>query len=104
MKTIKSKKDFEKVFKGGRRINHPLVRLTVLPGKEGVSSRVAFVAAKRLGNAVYRNRCKRVLRAAVQQSNFPSTGYEVILFSTNKTAQASSLDVACALNKLVSKF
>lgn len=104
MKTIKSKRDFETVFKGGRRINHPLVRLTVLSVEEDVSSRVAFVAAKRLGNAVCRNRCKRVLRAALQQSNFPQTGYEVILFSTTKTAQASSQEVAQALEKLISKF
>lgn len=104
MKTIKSKRDFEAVFKGGRRINHPLVRVTVLPGEEGVSSKVAFVAAKRLGNAVYRNRCKRILRAAVQQSNLPPTGYEVILFSTNKTHEATSTEVAQALNKLITKF
>lgn len=52
METIKSKQDFEKVFQSGKRLNHRLVRLTVSPVEEGGRSRVAFVAAKRLGNAV----------------------------------------------------
>ena len=102
MKTIKSKRDFEKVFKGGKRVNHPLVRLCVLPCEDGVG-RVAFVAAKRLGNAVCRNRCKRVLRAAAAQAEFPPEGYEVILFSTNATRTASSTEVAAALAKLAKR-
>lgn len=100
METIKSKQDFERVFQSGKRLNHRLVRLTVSPVEEGGRSRVAFVAAKRLGNAVSRNRCKRVLRAAAQQAGFPLEGFEVILFSTPATRNASSTEVAEALAKL----
>lgn len=100
MKTIKSKRDFERVFRGGRRLNHPLVRLTVSPVEGDAGERLAFVAAKRIGNAVCRNRCKRVLRAAAAQAGFPPRGYEVILFATNATREASSVEVAAALRKL----
>ena len=104
METIKSKRDFEKVFRGGKRINHPLVRLSVTKSNEGTAARVAFVAPKRLGNAVCRNRCKRVLRAAAREADFPPAGYEVILFSTGATRTASSTEVARALSKLVRRL
>lgn len=104
METIKSKQDFERVFKGGKRLNHRLVRLCACKVAEGGEPRIAFVAAKRLGNAVHRNRCKRILRAAARSAGFPPVGYEVILFSTNATHGASSDEVASALDRLAKKL
>ena len=97
MKTIKSKQDFEKVFSRGKRVNHPLVRVTVLKRGDDEEGRVAFVAAKRLGNAVFRNRCKRVLRAAALSCELPRKGYDLILFSTKATHDVSSTEVSKAL-------
>lgn len=104
METIKSRAEFERVFRGGMRLNHPVVRMSVMRSDEGSPSRVAFVAAKRLGNAVYRNRCKRVLRAAAQQAGLPIEGRDVILFSTRKTHDATSTEVACALGSLMGRL
>ena len=75
METIKSKRDFEKVFRGGKRLNHPLVRLTVSPVEGDGVGRIAYVAAKKLGCAPHRNRCKRVLRAAAAEADFPPEGF-----------------------------
>ena len=102
METIKSKQDFEKVFRCGRRYGHSLVRVTVLRD-DGASGRVAFVAAKRLGNAVFRNRCKRVLRAAAREAGLPPKGADVLLFATPSTHDAKSSEVARALEKLLRK-
>lgn len=104
METIKSRVEFERVFRGGARLNHPVVRMSVMRSDEGSPSRVAFVAAKRLGNAVYRNRCKRVLRAAAQKAGFPLDGRQVILFSTRKTHDATSDEVARALHALAERI
>lgn len=102
MKTIKSKKEFEQVFSGGRRYSHPLVRATVL--REGPhAGRVAFVAPKRLGNAVFRNRCKRVLREAARSCGLPSDDADIILFATRATHDSSPDEVASALRKLMRK-
>ena len=100
MKTIKSKQEFEKVFSSGSRANHPLVRITYLK-TDKTGGKVAFVAAKRLGNAVYRNRCKRLLREAARMSGLPDTGWSVILFSTNKTHESAPDEIATALGKLL---
>ncbi|MDO4536559.1 MAG: ribonuclease P protein component [Coriobacteriales bacterium] len=103
METIKSKRDFEKVFTGGRRYGHPLVRATVLVENKETDGRVAFVAAKRLGNAVFRNRCKRVLREAARTCGLPANGADIILFATHKTHDASPLEVSAALEELLRK-
>lgn len=104
METIKSKKDFGRVFSGGKRVNHRLVRMTVLRLNEGGPARVAFVAPKRLGNAVFRNRCKRVLREAAREAGFPREGYEVIFFATQSTHDAHPHEVARAIESLMSRF
>ena len=101
MKTIKSRKEFERVFARGKRLNDPLLRIRVLKDDEGGLDKVAFVAPKRLGNAVFRNRCKRVLREAARECGLPRAGCDVILFATKETHDASSHQVANALERLL---
>lgn len=103
MKTIKSKRDFERVFSRGRRFNDRLLRIRVAASDEGAPSGVAFVAAKRLGNAVFRNRCKRVLREAARLCGLPGDGYDVLLFATSRTHDSSPEQVASSLRKLLKR-
>lgn len=104
METIKSKREFGRVFSGGKRANHRLVRMTVLRLNEGGPARVAFVAPKRLGNAVFRNRCKRVLREAAREADMPRDGFDVILFATRDTFDAHPHEVAQAIGSLMGRF
>lgn len=103
MRTIKSKRDFEKVFSRGKRANHRLVRMIVLED-ESVSGDVAFVAAKRLGNAVWRNRSKRVLREAARECGLDSHKGSFILFATRATHDSNPHDVSDALRALVKRM
>ena len=103
MRTIKSRGDFERVFSRGKCLNDSLLRVRVLPTGEGTPGRVAFVAAKRLGNAVFRNRCKRVLREAARICELPREGFDVILFSTGATHDSSPESVAVSLRRLLKK-
>lgn len=103
MKTIKSKRDFERVFSRGRRFNDQLLRIRVAASDEGAPSGVAFVASKRLGNAVFRNRCKRVLREAARLCGLPGDGYDVLLFATSRTHDSSPEQVASSLRKLLKR-
>ena len=89
------------MFTQGRRYNHPLIRMVICDStSEGDPGRVAFAAAKRLGNAVVRNRSKRVLREAARACGLPIAGHEVILFATPKTRTSSPADMATALASL----
>lgn len=101
MRTIKSHQDFERVFSEGKRFNHPLVRMVVCSSQsEGDPGRVAFACAKRLGNAVLRNRSKRVLREAARLYGMPFEGYDIILFATAKTRDATPAEMGLALDKV----
>ena len=104
METIKSKQEFERVFTGGKRASHRLVRITVLKVDEGGPGKVAFVAPRRLGNAVFRNRCKRVLREAARECALPRDGHKVILMATRNTHDAHPAQVAEALTGLLHRF
>ena len=103
MKTIKSRTEFEKVFMSGRRLTSRIVRARVLLTDEGDQGKVAFVAPKRLGNAVYRNRCKRVLREAARQAGLPKEGASVILLATQDTHDASVNELAAGIGSLLKK-
>lgn len=103
MRTLKSAKAFERVFKTGRRGRTHLVRVSVLACEDPERSAVAFVAPKRLGNAVYRNRCKRVLREAARVCGLPLLGYDVIVFATDKTHGSRPDEVARSLAKALAK-
>lgn len=102
METLKSRSEFEEVFTRGRRHNDKLLRITVL-NDEGGPGKVAFVAAKRLGNAVFRNRCKRVMREAARRCGMPRAGTRTIMFATRMTHDASPDEVAQALERLMAK-
>ena len=103
MKTIKSRTEFEKVFRSGRRLTGRNVRVRVLLTGEGDQGKVAFVAPKRLGNAVYRNRCKRVLREAARQAGLPKKGADIILLATQDTHDASVCELAANIGSLLAK-
>lgn len=104
MRTLKSRLEFERAFTQGRRYNHPLIRMVICDAvHEGDPTRVAFCAAKRLGNAVVRNRSKRVLREAARASRIPVEGYDILLFATPRTRTSVPADVARALDKLLAR-
>lgn len=78
--------------------------MTALVDDEGGLGRVAFVAPKRLGNAVFRNRCKRVLREAARLSELPEDRSQVILVATRATFASSPADVSRAIDMLMRRL
>lgn len=61
--------------------------------------RVTAVASRRVGNAVVRNRAKRVLRAAAAEVGV-AAGVDVALVARHGTAGATSVEVAEELRTL----
>ena len=68
--------DFAKVRLRGQSFAHRFFYMNLL--QNGLhQNRYGFVTSKRLGNAVTRNRARRLLRESVRQLH-PSEGYDVV--------------------------
>ena len=98
MGTIKSSREIDRVFGKAKRSAHPLIIVlaTETPDGRGQPGRVAYIAGKKLGNAVIRNRSKRVLREAARRCEGPWDGYDILLIARpgTKDAACSELDAA----------
>lgn len=101
--TIKSSREIQEIFSESRRVAHPMVVALIArtPAGRGHAGRVAFVAGKRLGNAVLRNRAKRVLRAAVRRADGPWAGRDVVLVAREGTGTASGAELDRAISDIV---
>ena len=100
---IKRPADFEQLRKSGRRWNHPLALLIVYQTNLPIS-RFAFSASKQVGNAVARNRAKRLLREAVRHHlTTISSGWDCLFVARAATAQATFLDVETAVVQLLNR-
>jgi len=84
-------------MKKGRRHRAKTALLYVVATESEQAGKVAFIAPKRLGNAVARNRSKRVLRAAFDEVYTQSKemraycrDHNVIVMATQFTAQVKS--------------
>lgn len=95
MDTIKSSAEISFLFKQGRRFNTPYLTLIVFrnENQHGQKGRVAFIAAKRLGNAVWRNKAKRRLRSVCRDSDMSFAGFDVIFLAKSRLTEGSYKDV-----------
>ncbi len=81
-------KDFKRVRKLGKSYAHPLLVLVALPNDLG-GSRFAVSAGRSVGNAVQRNRAKRLIREAVRPL-IPQVrpGWDVLFLARHSLAEA----------------
>lgn len=97
-------KNFQAVYKGGRSIANRMLVLYMLPNQSSCR-KAGFAAGKRLGNAVVRNRVKRMMREAfrLNQEKLPA-GYDFILVGRQPAVAAKTQDVAAALLNICSRI
>ena len=91
MKTIKSSAEITRLFNEGKRIGTPDLTLIVLRNEKqhGHAGRAAFVAGKKLGNAVWRNKAKRRMRAVCREIDGVIEGYDIV-YVARKTINSAA--------------
>lgn len=97
METIKSKEEINNLFTSGKRLRTPYLTLIVLPVKEhDLKGRVAFIAGKKNGNAVWRNKAKRRMRAVCQTLHGPWEAYNVVFLAKTNICEVTYSKVLTA--------
>lgn len=63
-------------------------------------TRIGITTSKKIGNAVQRNRARRIIRAAYRQlSKNVAQGYDIVFVARSRTTQLKSTDILNTLEK-----
>lgn len=75
---INSNKDFVKTYKKGKFTANRMIAVYFIPNRSPYN-RIGITTSKKIGNAVQRNRARRIIRAAYRKTEklFP-IGYDII--------------------------
>lgn len=92
--TIKSSQSISLLFSSGRRIHTPHITFIIKPIEEHDQyGRVAFIAGKKQGNAVWRNKAKRKMRSIYQEIFIMHQDYDVVFLAKSSISQTSYSNV-----------
>jgi ribonuclease P protein component len=92
--------DFNQVKRDGKTFSNKLFKVILRPNQAS-TLRFGFITGKSIGNAVTRNRCKRLMRASIQHiSDSLQTGWDVVIIVRQSTAQADFQTTLCGLSDL----
>ena len=99
--TVRSTREIDEIFRRGDRSVDEL--LTVFsaetPARYGASGRLVFIAGRKVGNAVTRNRCKRMLREAVRRAAGPWARMDVAIIARPALLQADASQIDRSLGR-----
>jgi len=100
---LRDSRDFARLRQEGQAYRHPMMTLNIAANALQ-HNRYGFVTAKRLGNAVTRNRIRRQLREAVRHLH-PSLqpGYDIVVVARQDVEGKSFQQISDALQVLFHK-
>ena len=92
--------EFARAYARGKSYVHPYVVLYVNKNRAGCT-RVGLTASKKVGNAVTRNRARRVMRAALSEVLRGDVGrYDIVLVPIGPSIKLKSTKLVPVLKKL----
>ena len=92
--TIKNNCDFRRLYGKGKSFQSPALVSYVMKNRAGIC-RVGITTSKKIGNAVERNRARRVIRAAYRMIEDKICGdYDFVFVARSKTKYVKSTQLA----------
>lgn len=100
---IKENRDFHRVYSKGKSYVHPVLVSYVMKNRKN-AVRVGITTSKRIGNAVKRNRARRLIRESFRiLSPGVAKGYDVVFVARTKTSFLKCGDVTRAMARQLKK-
>lgn len=93
--TLRLNLDFRRVYARGKAVTAPALVVYYMRNRAGIC-RIGITASKKTGNAVQRNRARRIIREGVR-GVLPlvsgSCGYDFVFVARSRTKQLKSTDI-----------
>ena len=97
--TITDNCDFRRAYTRGKVYTNPALVTYVRKNRAGIC-RVGITASKKIGNAVQRNRARRVIRAAYLSVEEPLCGhYDIVFVARTRTVGTKSTELVPVIRK-----
>lgn len=92
--TLKRNTDFRRLYNRGKTVTDPALVIYYSKNRAGIC-RIGITTSKKIGNAVERNRSRRVLKEAFRKV-CPSVtaGYDIVIVARSKTKYMKSTRLA----------
>ncbi len=95
--------DFKRIYQRGRSTGGRYVVVFCL--RNGLNyNRIAYLASKKVGNSVRRNRARRLMRESMRQIGPVAQGYDIILIARNTINDRKCADVKKSIETALRKL
>ena len=97
--TLNKNRDFNRIYSRGRSYVSPVLVVYVLKNREN-TARLGITTSKKIGNAVQRNRARRLIREAYR-TLLPKIrpGFDVVLVARKRTWSVKMAEILLNLSK-----
>ena len=103
-KTLKENKDFRRLYYRGRSQASPCIVTYIMKSRLN-ETRVGITSGKKIGNAVKRNRARRLIRAAFSKYEDRLNGcYDIVFVARTKTALSKMQEVQTQMDEQLRKL
>lgn len=102
---LKQNSDFRRAYGRGKSFSDPALVTYVLKNNRAGICRMGITTSKKIGNAVERNRSRRIIRAAFRElAPQVKCGCDIVFVARSKTKFLKSTDIAVIMKKHLSKL
>lgn len=95
--------DFRRLYARGKAYTNPALVVYLQKNRAGIC-RIGITVSKKIGNAVCRNRCKRIIRAAYTELEPLLCGnYDFVFVARGKTKYLKSTEIKAIMLSILQK-
>lgn len=95
---LNTNSDFRRCYGRGKVYTNPALVIYVLRNRAGIC-RIGITASKKIGNAVERNRARRVIRAAAEMLPEIACGCDIVFVARTRTIHKKSTEIYSVMKK-----